>query len=389
MNYRRILLGVSVGFVVVFPATSFAFEATSPVVCTMEAKMCPDGSYVGRVGPSCEFQACGGVSTPPKPPYSPAMPPVFNEVIKRGASGDNIKDIQVVLKSDPAIYNGPVSGYYGAMTEVAIKKLQAKYGLSQTGIIDSATRAILFPSNPLVNVVIVSPNGGETWKAGDVQHISWKTTFSPVGIPVTMGGTNTMDVTTTSAGSAGAPVSQDRIIMTTGTELRAMPVPMPEPTPMPKVLPFFSRGTLELVKDSDVSFSRLIGTVNLYDTTRAWKIPASIPEAKDYRVRITVGAHTPCAYRNEIEASATGRAVDMMIINPCPMTSANTVSASPLYYPTYTTTDQSDGTFVISGGTANNTDIAALKRKIAELENIVLKLQEELARVKEAVNALR
>ncbi|MEK7582173.1 MAG: hypothetical protein AAB488_02510 [Patescibacteria group bacterium] len=29
-----------------------------PVACTMEAKMCPDGSYVGRTGPNCEFAKC-------------------------------------------------------------------------------------------------------------------------------------------------------------------------------------------------------------------------------------------------------------------------------------------------------------------------------------------
>ena len=28
------------------------------VACTMEAKECPDGSYVGRTGPNCEFAAC-------------------------------------------------------------------------------------------------------------------------------------------------------------------------------------------------------------------------------------------------------------------------------------------------------------------------------------------
>lgn len=33
------------------------------VFCTMDAKMCPDGSYVGRVAPSCEFAACPS-STP-------------------------------------------------------------------------------------------------------------------------------------------------------------------------------------------------------------------------------------------------------------------------------------------------------------------------------------
>jgi len=35
-------------------------ENTNPqaVACTQEAKLCPDGSYVGRVGPECEFAAC-------------------------------------------------------------------------------------------------------------------------------------------------------------------------------------------------------------------------------------------------------------------------------------------------------------------------------------------
>lgn len=28
------------------------------VVCTMEAKLCPDGSSVGRSGPKCEFTSC-------------------------------------------------------------------------------------------------------------------------------------------------------------------------------------------------------------------------------------------------------------------------------------------------------------------------------------------
>ncbi len=30
------------------------------VACTQEAKLCPDGSYVGRTGPKCEFSACPG-----------------------------------------------------------------------------------------------------------------------------------------------------------------------------------------------------------------------------------------------------------------------------------------------------------------------------------------
>ncbi len=33
-------------------------ENNDGIACTMEAKMCPDGSYVGRTGPNCEFSPC-------------------------------------------------------------------------------------------------------------------------------------------------------------------------------------------------------------------------------------------------------------------------------------------------------------------------------------------
>ncbi|MFA6511947.1 MAG: hypothetical protein WCV86_02390 [Patescibacteria group bacterium] len=33
---------------------------TNAVACTQEAKLCPDGSAVGRTGPNCEFAACPG-----------------------------------------------------------------------------------------------------------------------------------------------------------------------------------------------------------------------------------------------------------------------------------------------------------------------------------------
>jgi hypothetical protein len=33
-------------------------QAPGGIACTMEAKICPDGSAVGRTGPNCEFAAC-------------------------------------------------------------------------------------------------------------------------------------------------------------------------------------------------------------------------------------------------------------------------------------------------------------------------------------------
>lgn len=38
--------------------TNIITDNSKPVACTMDAKICPDGSAVGRVGPDCEFAAC-------------------------------------------------------------------------------------------------------------------------------------------------------------------------------------------------------------------------------------------------------------------------------------------------------------------------------------------
>ncbi|MFA5131215.1 MAG: GerMN domain-containing protein [Patescibacteria group bacterium] len=38
-------------------------EINGPVACTMEAKICPDGSAVGRSGPNCEFAPCPSEAT--------------------------------------------------------------------------------------------------------------------------------------------------------------------------------------------------------------------------------------------------------------------------------------------------------------------------------------
>lgn len=42
-----------------------------PVACTQDALLCPDGSYVGRVPPDCEFAPCPSIGneTQPKENY--------------------------------------------------------------------------------------------------------------------------------------------------------------------------------------------------------------------------------------------------------------------------------------------------------------------------------
>lgn len=40
----------------------FKYKPAQLIACTQEAKLCPDGSAVGRVGPNCEFAKCPDVS---------------------------------------------------------------------------------------------------------------------------------------------------------------------------------------------------------------------------------------------------------------------------------------------------------------------------------------
>lgn len=44
--------------VVMFFAKPLKTKPTAPVACTMDAKQCFDGSYVGRIPPLCEFAEC-------------------------------------------------------------------------------------------------------------------------------------------------------------------------------------------------------------------------------------------------------------------------------------------------------------------------------------------
>jgi hypothetical protein len=58
-NFILLLLVIILVLVgVVYGAYYIQRNNHKPVACTTEAKLCPDGSSVGRTGPNCEFAAC-------------------------------------------------------------------------------------------------------------------------------------------------------------------------------------------------------------------------------------------------------------------------------------------------------------------------------------------
>ncbi|MBI5422284.1 hypothetical protein HZA44_04085 [Candidatus Peregrinibacteria bacterium] len=80
------------------PDCSFAPcpQVESPKPCTLEAKLCPDGSSVGRTGADCSFAPCPLV----KPPVVPSEPP--SDPVKEPTPSDGTS-----VKTTP--YGKPVS----------------------------------------------------------------------------------------------------------------------------------------------------------------------------------------------------------------------------------------------------------------------------------------
>lgn len=63
--------------------------------------------------------------------------------LHQGESGDDVKLLQQTLATDPSLFPGAPTGFFGNLTREAVKKLQERLGLEQTGEIGPQTRGQL------------------------------------------------------------------------------------------------------------------------------------------------------------------------------------------------------------------------------------------------------
>jgi hypothetical protein len=66
----------------------------------------------------------------------------FTRTLMRGLSGEDITQLQNRLTSE-GIYIGPITGYFGLLTEVAVKAYQTKNGIEPIGVVGPKTRTQL------------------------------------------------------------------------------------------------------------------------------------------------------------------------------------------------------------------------------------------------------
>ncbi len=62
------------------------------IACSQEAKQCPDGSYVGRTGPNCQFAPCPRTTITPRPTPKPSATPIPGKqiILREGQRADSL-----------------------------------------------------------------------------------------------------------------------------------------------------------------------------------------------------------------------------------------------------------------------------------------------------------
>jgi len=116
--------------------------------------------------PSSKVEKTESIKVTLSPQLGSTTAIIFTKNLQLGSTGDEVKKLQEVLKQYPDVYpEGLVTGYFGLLTEKAVKRLQIKFGIELAGVVGPLTRSKL---NDVVAtpVTVISKVIGATGVAG-------------------------------------------------------------------------------------------------------------------------------------------------------------------------------------------------------------------------------
>lgn len=278
----------------------------------------------------------------------PAITQAQSIPLKKGMESQEIQAIQKILKQDSSIYpEGYTTGYFGLLTEEAVKKLQKKFGVPETGIIDEQTEIIIFP---YFDIRITSPNGNENWETDETRTIRWQVLKRLI------------------TDSGEEKIFWPRVSVDLYKREATWPYPQTNEEPSEEIMIYRS------------IFVKHLGFADLFNGYFNWKISSDIPSGHNYVIRISMGRKIlPCILPLDLEGQAG------CLEKALPETSTET-KLMPPYYPL--TWDESDMPFTISRETPPCPDI---KEAIAALEKIIAeftRMRKELEKIVDMLKAI-
>ncbi len=156
----------------------------------------------------------GGGSATPTPSNSAC--PFVGRTLKVGSSGDDVRRLQQFLARDRAIYpEGTVSGYFGALTEAAVKRWQIKYNIVSSGSASTTGFGVYGPRTAAAMSLQCSQGGGGTPAVGGSLQVAPVSGNAPLEV-------NVQATVNTTKSCAGTIYTLD---FGDGTAKQSIPVP--------------------------------------------------------------------------------------------------------------------------------------------------------------------
>lgn len=131
------------GTPVVVANTSVATQNTTQVTqlqAQLQALLNQISAIQGQTG------ATGATGTTGTVAYDSSSCPLIGRSLKVGSSGDDVLRLQRFLARDSSVYpEGSATGYYGALTEAAVKRWQVKYHIVSSGTPETTGYGVVGP----------------------------------------------------------------------------------------------------------------------------------------------------------------------------------------------------------------------------------------------------
>lgn len=125
------------------PVTGYYGQITEAYVSIFQQSR---GLLVDGIAGPDTLSALQGVTPAPIAPAPPIEPPLATG-LQPGSRGTEVAQLQSQL-STLGFYNAEITGYYGPLTEAAVREFQRSRGLPVTGVVGSATLVALRGTTP-------------------------------------------------------------------------------------------------------------------------------------------------------------------------------------------------------------------------------------------------
>lgn len=117
---------ITLVLIIISVGTAYYFlNSNKQIACTLEAKLCPDGSSVGRTGPKCEFAACPNIT--PTPMVTLISTPKMVERVIWDVQKPDLTPTELEIKNAFSTYTVPSSGYKFAIVYLFVSSISADF----------------------------------------------------------------------------------------------------------------------------------------------------------------------------------------------------------------------------------------------------------------------